>query len=108
MPPSTRTIQKVLRFLQERKRPVSANVIADHFLISVVLARRALHFLYACGQAKYRTSPLPTGGRMSLWTASSYTPRVDEQDEPAQPSQSSRNTVQGSRASYPHIRGYDD
>lgn len=103
MPPSTRTTEKVLRFLQERKRPVSANTIADHFLISIGLARRALHYLHACGQAQCRTSPLPTGGRLSLWTAFPHYPPMDEQDEPAQPSQSSRNT-----ASYPHIRGYDD
>jgi len=109
MPPPTQSIQKVLRFLNERKRPVSADTIAEYFLMSPGVVRRALHFLYASGQAQYRTSPLPTGGRISLWSAATYAPRANEQeDAPAQPSQSSRIIGHGSRTSYPNIRGYDD
>jgi len=89
--------ERICEFINERKRPVEAAVVAHHFLIGIPAATTHLKRLYEEGKVtKERKSKHVYWGRIETPVAVPESPLVSR--IPALPIQNS----------YPHIRGYDD
>lgn len=98
---------RVLKFVLNRKRPVTAAVVAQQFAISQSTAAKHLRSLYIAGHlTKTQT------GKKILWAGTTTSMPVAVSDdniivhhiEPTKPIW----PVNPFQTSYPHIRGYDD
>jgi DNA-binding transcriptional ArsR family regulator len=100
---SMNAIEKVERFLKERKSPVSTKVMADYFLMSMSAIQRALKELENAGKAQRKRK-----ANTHYWTWKKETAQLVAVPRGAVelsiPSAYSRPL----QNSYPQIRGYDD
>jgi predicted transcriptional regulator len=92
------TVEKVERFLKERKTPVNTKLIANHFLMSMSAIQRALKELENAGKAQRKRK-----ANTHYWTRTpvavpSETPKLHNPPAFNRPIQNS----------YPLIRGYED
>ena len=125
--------EKIRRYLRERKRPVTAEQIALHFLLNTSTVRRALNELQAQGYVTAAPAHRPSGQPISVWSYCHETAPKPEPEEihappecappvpvavskpPAKP-QPSRpapvvwptSSYSKPQTSYPNVRGYDD
>lgn len=94
---------RVLKFVANRKTPVTAKMVAEHFAIAQSTAATYLRTLYEQGHLTKQQI-----GKQVIWD----TMAVPDDDSDIQPSRSPAieppRPVSAYKTSYPHIRGYDD
>ena len=99
---------RVLKFVLNRKRPVTAAVVAQQFSISQSTAAKHLRRLYIAGHlTKTQT------GKKILWaeTTTSMPVAVSNDNIIVQPPIKPTKPIWPDnpfKTSYPHVRGYDD
>ena len=94
--------EKVTRYLQDRKKPVEAQEIAYHYLLSTSTVGKRLNELERAGKASRIIE-----GKITRWLWNRQPVAVPPSPPPVQQIKSTpyRPTKQ---TSYPHIRGYED
>lgn len=85
----------------DRKKPVTAEEIANYFLISVALVRKNLNELHQENHAERSYESKPGGGRITLWA-------LKRQQQPVAVPVKTPKPIRTPSVSYPHIRGYED
>ena len=112
----TEKLARILRFVLERKKPVTAKLVAQQFLIAQATASTHLRHLHEAG---YITRQRDKG--QVIWGKKSDTPfvpvAVPEEAIVVQPRRSTPTQWEQPKpiwpknpfkTSYPHVRGYDD
>ena len=101
---------RIFKFVLNRKRPVTAAVVAQQFAISQSTAAKHLRSLYI---AKHLTKTQT--GKQIFWATTSMPVAVSDDDIIVQPSRPASIEptkpiwpVNPFKTSYPHVRGYDD
>jgi DNA-binding transcriptional ArsR family regulator len=95
---SMSTVEKVERFLKDRKAPVSTKMIADYFLMSMSAIQRALKELENAGKAQRKRK-----ANTHYWTQIPVAVPREAVKLPVTPTYN--RPIQNS---YPFIRGYED
>lgn len=95
--------EKTETYLRTHKKPVTARMIAHHYLINIKQTREALKELKLEGKAR---STGKNAKREKLWAAP-RTVAVSHSHHPA-PAERSPAAIRPIQNSYPTIRGYDD
>lgn len=59
--------EKILKYLQERKRPVTVAQISEHFLLPTSTVRKVLHELKSKDFADFESAPDKKGRALQRW-----------------------------------------
>ena len=105
-----KTMEKVLAYLQDRKRSVAIETISHHYLLSTPSVYKALRDLENLGKVARDPAPAKAPPIRWFWRAASSPVAVSEAVNQPQPSRPPTiiPRPRPTQNSYPTVRGYDD
>ena len=112
----TEKLERILKFVLERKKPVTAKVVAQQFCIAQATAATHLRHLHEAGyitrqQVKGQVIWGKKGDEPFVPVAVSEEPAIVESSRPAPVKWEQPKPIWPEnpfKTSYPHVRGYDD